>query len=91
MKKAWRKFEEHITPIMVVTAFLLGVIYTAIIIVLSIQGVMVPDTLTDKFFDVIVGELLSLAFIKGTKHISTHFGRRGSRIAEAEELNEMED
>jgi hypothetical protein len=79
----WKKFESHMTPIMVVIAFALGIGYAVMIIILNAHGMTVSDTLTEKFYDVIVGELLALAFIKGTKHIGEHFG--SSKIAESED------
>lgn len=79
----WKKFESHMTPIMVVTAFALGIAYAVMVIILNAHGVTISDTLTDKFYDVIVGELLALAFIKSTKHIGEHFGN--SKIAESED------
>lgn len=82
MRKVWQTFENHLTPIMVVVAFSLGIAYAVINIVCNLHGVSIDSTLTEKFYDVLIGELLALGFIKGTKHISEHFGNRGSRVAE---------
>lgn len=86
MRMIWQIFENHLTPIMVVVAFSLGIIYAVINIVSNLHGVSIDSTLTEKFYDVLIGELLALGFIKGTKHISEHFGNRGSRVAEEDIL-----
>jgi hypothetical protein len=51
----WQKFENHLTPIMVVFAFSLGIAYALMVIIMNAHGMEVSDTLTEKFYDVIAG------------------------------------
>ena len=70
MKKMWDFFDKYTSTVMVLSAFLLCVIYTVVCLYMMHNGEMVSDTLTEWVFKFFGLELISLAGIKVSKHLS---------------------
>ena len=80
MKKVWKFFEDHMSPIIVVLAFLLVILYTVTNIIIQVKGVSLSDTLTEWVFKFFGLELIALSGIKVSKHIGSAFGRYDDAI-----------
>ncbi len=71
----WKFFTKHMTPCIVVFAIFTVLAYTVLSVILSINGVMLSDTLTEWVFKFFGLEMLALSGIKVSKHIGSAFGK----------------
>jgi hypothetical protein len=71
----WKFFVKHMTPCIVVFSIITVLVFTILSIVLSINGVVLSDTLTEWVFKFFGLEMLALSGIKVSKHIGSAFGK----------------
>ena len=71
----WKFFLKHMTPCIVIFSIVTVLVYTVLSVILSINGVMLSDTLTEWVFKFFGLEMLALSGIKVSKHIGSAFGK----------------
>lgn len=71
----WKFFLKHMTPCIVVFSIVTVLVYTVLSIVLTVNGVLLSDTLTEWVFKFFGLEMLALSGIKVSKHIGSAFGK----------------
>jgi len=75
MRKVWRIFLEHTTELIVCFSFSICLLFTIIVMAMSVHGIETNDTLIEWVFKFFGLELLALSGIKISKHIGSAFGR----------------
>lgn len=71
----WKFFLKYMTPCIVIFSIVTVLVYTVLSVILSINGVMLSDTLTEWVFKFFGLEMLALSGIKVSKHIGSAFGK----------------
>ena len=73
--KIWKCFMKHATEMIVCFSFTICLVFTVIVMAMSVYGIETNDTLIEWVFKFFGLELLALSGIKISKHIGSAFGK----------------